>query len=107
MRMSQQLSECGKIFALILPVDLKYKGALLVLLWSTMMFSYGVLIGQYVNVIDSSTPANHDASYIYQYSTGQRQRQNETRLNAFGGQTQTRLRSPRPSNAGNSRALKA
>ena len=41
------------------------------------------------------------------YSTGHRQRQNETRLNAFGGQTQTRLRSPRPSNAGNSRALKA
>ena len=36
------------------------------------------------------------------YSTGHRQRQNETRLNAFGGQTQTRLRSPRPSNAGNS-----
>ena len=41
------------------------------------------------------------------YSTGHRQRQNETRLNAFGGQTQTRLRSPRPSNAGNSQALKA
>ena len=30
----------------------------------------------------------------------------QTRLNAFGGQTQTRLRSPRPSNGGNSRALK-
>ena len=41
------------------------------------------------------------------YSTGHRQRQNETRLNAFGGQTQTRLRSPRPSNGENSRALKA
>ena len=43
---------CGRIVALILPVDLKYKGALLVLLWSTMMFSYEVLIGQYV--IDNS-----------------------------------------------------
>ena len=41
------------------------------------------------------------------YSTGHRQRQNETRLNAFGGQIQMRLHSPRPSNAGNSRALKA
>ena len=59
MKMSQQLSECGKIFALILPVDLKYKGALLVLLWSTMMFSYGVLIGQYV--IDSLT---NDTAYM-------------------------------------------
>ena len=28
--------------------------------------------------------------------------QNETRSNAFGSQTQTRLRSPRPSNGGNS-----
>ena len=47
-------------------------------------------------------------SYVlWSYSTGHRQRQNETRSNAFGGQTQTRLRSPRPSNAGNSRALKA
>ena len=43
---------CGRIVALILPVDLKYKGALLVLLWSTMIFSYEVLIGQYV--IDNS-----------------------------------------------------
>ena len=43
---------CGRIAALILPVDLKCKGALLVLLWSTMMFSYGVLVGQYA--IDNS-----------------------------------------------------
>ena len=34
---------------------------------------------------------------LQHYSTGHRQRQNETRSNAFGGQTQTRLRSPRPS----------
>ena len=51
--MSQQFLKCGRIVALILPVDLKYKGALLVLLWSTMMFSYENLIGQYV--IDSLT----------------------------------------------------
>ena len=51
--MSQQFSKCGRIVALILPVDLKYKGALLVLLWSTMMFSYENLIGQYV--VDSLT----------------------------------------------------
>ena len=36
-------------------------------------------------------------SHKLTYSTGHRQRQNETRSNAFGGQTQTRLRSPRPS----------
>ena len=41
------------------------------------------------------------------YSTGHRQRHNETRLNAFGDQTQTRLHSPPPSNGGNSQALKA
>ena len=35
--------------------------------------------------------------HVHVYSTGHRQRQNETRSNAFGGQTQTRLRSPRPS----------
>ena len=45
--------------------------------------------------------------YMLLYSTGHRQCQNETCSNAFGGQTQTRLRSPRPSNAGNSQALKA
>ena len=38
----------------------------------------------------------------YLYSTGHRQHQNETCLNTFGGQTQIHLRSPRPSNAGNS-----
>ena len=39
--------------------------------------------------------------YVW-YSTGHRQCQNETRSNAFGSQTQTRLHSPRPSNGGNS-----
>ena len=40
------------------------------------------------------------------YSTSHRQRQNEMHLNVFGGQTQMHLRSPRPSNSGNSRVLK-
>ena len=47
-------------------------------------------------------PASNFGRICAAYSTGHRQRQNETRLNAFGCQTQTRLRSPRPSNAGNS-----
>ena len=42
--------------------------------------------------------------HVIMYSTGHRQRQNETRSNTFGGQTQTCLRSPCPSNGGNSRA---
>ena len=46
---------------------------------------------------------SNDTLYIIQ----NRQHQNETRLNAFGGQTQTRLHLPRPSNGGNSQALKA
>ena len=38
---------CGSIARLILPVD--YKGALLVLLWSTMMFIYLVFMAYYVS----------------------------------------------------------
>ena len=45
----------------------------------------------------------NDTLYIIQ----NRQRQNETRSNAFGGQTQTHLHLPHPSNGGNSQALKA
>ena len=59
---------CGRIVALILPVDLKYKGALLVLLWSTMMFSYGVLIGQYViNSLTNDTPVADIIPFVLYY----------------------------------------